>query len=152
MRATYSHAFAFTFMHPWDTMCATCLWWFYVTYVCSLPYSMLIWLMLLVWCTSNLILWQTSSFCSTSGTYSISLVYMLWTRFAWTCSDPFALIVSCPCKPSVWKHQILTLCTYSRLCCHRSPKGGDWKHLGPNLILAINDDTIIVTDMFFADN
>ena len=43
---------------------------------------------------------------SCTRTYFLYIEYMLWTWYAWTCSNPCDLIATSSCKPSGWKPQI----------------------------------------------
>ena len=38
--------------------------------------------------------------------HSFSFEYIMWTWYAWTCSNPCDLIATSSCKPSGWKPQI----------------------------------------------
>ena len=121
------YAFTFTFMH-----CITYLWWWDLCDMCALYIDLYI--CHVTWLCSFALLPHLYSDSNELYFLYSCLIHIYWVHHVGlghiSMSKPFVLIVKSLYEPSMLKTSLISF-TYSRLCCHQSPKRGRLKASRP---------------------
>ena len=111
------HAFMFTFMH-----CIIYMWWWDLCDMCALY--------IVLYMSCHLVMLIGFAFVFYSDSNELYFMYSYLIHIFWvhhvglghiSMSNPFVLIVKSLYEPSMLKTSLISF-TYSRLCCHQSPK------------------------------